>query len=106
MVVSWSSTMVEGLLAARAGGERDFMRAWRWAQARAEERGFPRPRDLTPPPDAGDDWLPFSTFFRRACEREWEGRASMDYAAMPNIGRESSVAARTSSSREHARLLA
>lgn len=83
--MSWQHAMLEGLLQARAGGEVDFARAWRSAQRKARARGFSKPRDLRAPEWADEDWLPFSAFFRRACESEWCGRASADYAGLRDL---------------------
>lgn len=80
--MSWEHTMLEGLLEARAGGERDFARAWRHAERRARAAGVLRPRDYIARGDQDEDWLPFSSFFRRACQREWEGRAHADFAGL------------------------
>lgn len=74
--------MVAGLLAERQAGELDFARAWRHASNRAAAEGITRPRDFILGDDADEDWLPFSTFFRFACEREWHGLERVDYAGL------------------------
>lgn len=79
-MMDWSTLMLEGLLEARQLGEQDFPRAWRRATRRAEAAGVRRPRDFTATSNEEDEgWLPFSTFFRKACEREWCGRVHTDF---------------------------
>lgn len=84
--MSWTHTMLEGLLEARAGGEVEFGRAWRHAERRAKARGVTRPRDyLGAGPEDDPEWLPFSSFFRRACCAEWEGRVGADYLGLREL---------------------
>lgn len=80
--MKWEQLMVGLLLELRAGGETDFDRAWRRAQAIGRERGFPRPRDYVEP---GYGLEPFSSFFRHACEREWLGAVQGDYMALREL---------------------
>lgn len=83
--MTWTSTMLEGLLEARASGEQDFARAWRHAERRARGLGVARPRDfISKARDEQEDegWLPFSSFFRHACRAEWEGRVVGDFAGL------------------------
>lgn len=84
----WASLMVELLVEERRLGELDFATAWRRASARARAQGVRRPRDYYGfNPESADDpgWLPFSSFFHEACEREWEGRVTGDWAGLPGM---------------------
>lgn len=69
--------MLDLLLEQRAAGETEFARAWRRAS-----RQIPRPRDFTHPELDDPGWMPFSTFFRVACEREWRGVVFTDYLGL------------------------
>lgn len=81
-MMSWERQIADGLLEARRLGEREFARAWRYAERHASA---PRPGGVRPPEDEGEDWLPFWAFFRRACRAEWEGRVEADYAGLPDL---------------------
>lgn len=76
--------MLEGLLEARGAGEREFGRAWRHAERRARACGVQRPRDYVSVTE-DPDWLPFSSFFRRACRREWDGEVYADYLGLREL---------------------
>ncbi len=80
--MTWDVVMVEELLAARASGVRDFGKAWRRAERRARERGYPRPRDWT---RRDAEIMPFSAWFHDQCEREWRGQLHADYAALREL---------------------
>ena len=95
--------MVEQLLLQHARGERDFARAWRRAQVVCRAAGWPRPRDFYKGP-ADEGWLPFSTFFRRQCEREWHGRVHVDYAGLREMLQDSSLSMNTDQQRAHERV--
>lgn len=67
----WQEDVVKGLLSARAAGVTDFAAAWRRATCSLQ-----RPRDWV---NTDSDLIPFSTWFRCACQREWEGQLHADY---------------------------
>lgn len=82
----WSAAMVRLLLEQRAAGVVDFASAWRKAAAKGRAQGVVRPRDYYGGGRRDDpDWLPFSSFFRRACEREWYGQVRLDFANLREL---------------------
>jgi hypothetical protein len=89
MKAGWDTRMVELLIHARRAGEHDFGRAWRWALEVARREGLGRPQDFRGESQArreGDEgWLPWSSFFRRACQREWNGQVKADYLGLPEL---------------------
>ena len=75
--MKWPVLIVARLLELRRAGERDFDRAW--ARALSELPAPERQGD-------GDPGLePFGAFFRRVCEREWRGSATVDYAGLREL---------------------
>jgi hypothetical protein len=68
----WSREMVDLLKEQRDAGITSFPLAWDRAQALAT---YCR---------AGDS---FGEFFRRACQREWEGHVRVDYAGLADVAR-------------------
>ncbi len=81
----WQARTLELLLEAKACGETDFAKAWRRAQRLAAAEGVFKPKDRRRPPDEGPDWQPASTFWRHACEREWNGLVDVDYAGLREL---------------------
>lgn len=75
--MSWQHDVVDGLLEQRAAGVRDFATAWRRAT-----RGLQRPRDWV-----GGDHLgiPYSTWFRAQCQREWDGECCADFINLRDL---------------------
>ena len=77
--------MVRFMREQRATGVLDFDTAWRRASNRCRLLGKPRPRDFNRAPQNDDEgWLPYSTFFRAACRRYWNGY-ELDVAGLPDL---------------------
>jgi len=77
--------MVAFMIDLRAAGVEDFDLAWRRASARCRFLGKPRPLDYNRAPQNDDEgWLPYSTFFRHACRRYWNGY-DLDVAGLPEL---------------------
>ena len=100
--MSWQHDVVDGLLEQRAAGVRDFGTAWRRAT-----RGLQRPRDWI---NADSELVPFSTWFRGACQREWDGQLYADYINLRDlVGDDTSTSSRmrtSAPSAERARVIA
>lgn len=93
MEPSWHEQMVQLLIEQRRAGELDFGRAWRRAQAACSS---PRPRDFVVNGNADDEgWLPYSTFVRHACEREWHGLVHTDFLHLRELLEDSGLSSAT-----------
>lgn len=69
--LQWARQMVRLLIEQREGGVVSFTVAWRRAGCLTSAR--------SPDPRGGDG---FYSFFRRACQREWNGEVCADYRAL------------------------
>lgn len=81
-MLRWDTEIVALLVELRAMGERDFDRAWRLASRIARERGLSRPRDFT---GHDGETIPFSTWYREACRREWCGLVAADFQGLREL---------------------
>jgi hypothetical protein len=79
----WAREMTALLAEQRQAGVIWFPVAWSRASNLCTR---PKPQDRSGARCHDDHgWLPFSEFFQRACEREWNGQVRHDYAGLREL---------------------